>query len=77
MYSLREQYQCIGIRPKKVTLVSGNAGDEKKLHPGGHKFIFFNQFSRDILFSSLVYFDFFDSSFLVVCFVFFVVFVVF
>ena len=70
MYSLREQYQCIGIRPKKVTLVSGNAGDEKKLHPGGHKFIFFNQFSRDILFSSLVYFDFFDSSFLFVCFVF-------
>ena len=26
---------------KKNTLVSGNAGDEKNLHPGGRKFIFF------------------------------------
>ena len=24
---------------KKNTLVSGNAGDEKNLHPGGRKFI--------------------------------------
>ena len=24
----------------KNTFVSGNAGDEKILHPGGHKFIF-------------------------------------
>ena len=24
----------------KNTLVSGNASDEKNLHPGGHKFIF-------------------------------------
>ena len=30
---------------KKNTLVSGNAGDEKNLHPGGRKFIFFNQFN--------------------------------
>ena len=36
------------------TLVSGNAGDEKNLHPGGRRFIFFNRFSGDILFSSLV-----------------------
>ena len=40
MYSLREQYHCIGMRPKKITLVSGNVGDGKKLHPGGNKFIF-------------------------------------
>ena len=26
---------------KKNTLVSGNAGDEKNLHPGDRKFIFF------------------------------------
>ena len=36
--------------PKAKGLVSGNAGDEKNLHPGGLKFIF--RFSRDILFSS-------------------------
>ena len=30
---------------KKNTLVSGNADDEKNLHPGGRKFIFFNQFN--------------------------------
>ena len=30
------------MRPKKPKkLVSGNAGDEKNLHPGGHRFIFF------------------------------------
>ena len=28
-------------RPKTNTLVSGNTGDEKNLHPGGRKFIFF------------------------------------
>ena len=39
--------------PKKTTLVSGNATDEKNIHPGSGKFIFLNQFSRDILFSSL------------------------
>ena len=26
------------------TLVSGNAGNDKNLHPGGRKFIFFNNF---------------------------------
>ena len=26
---------------KKNTLVSGNPGDEKNLHPGGRKFIYF------------------------------------
>ena len=29
---------------KKYTLVSGNAGDEKNLHPGGRKFIFLINF---------------------------------
>ena len=42
------------LRPKKKALVSGNAGDEKNLHPGVRRFIFFNRFSGDILFSSLV-----------------------
>ena len=28
------------LRLKKITLVSGNAGDEKNLHPGGCKFMF-------------------------------------
>ena len=30
---------------KKNTLVSGNGGDEKNLHPSGCKFIFSNQFN--------------------------------
>ena len=29
------------IGPNKYTLLSGNAGDKKNLHPGGRKFIFF------------------------------------
>ena len=34
------------LRPKKKnTLVSGNAGDEKNLHPGGREFIYFDQFN--------------------------------
>ena len=37
----------------KITLVPGK---EKNLHPGGHKYIFLNQFSGDILFSSLASF---------------------
>ena len=53
-----------GITPKKNTLVSGNAGDEKNLHPD--QIYFFSQFSGDILFSSLVSFTFF-----VFCFFFF------
>ena len=43
---------------KNKTLVSGNAGDKKNLHPGGHKFGFLSRFSGDIIFSSLVYFAF-------------------
>ena len=50
---------------KKNALVSGNAGDEKNLHPDGRKLIFLNWFSGDIFFSSLVYFTFFV--FLFVC----------
>ena len=49
---------------KKNTLVSGNADDEKNLHPD--QIYFFSQFSGDILFSSLVSFTFF-----VFCFFFF------
>ena len=33
-------------KKKKITHVSGH---EKNLHPGGHKLIFFNQFSGDTL----------------------------
>ena len=43
---------------KKKILVSGNAGDEKNLHPGSCNF-FLNLFSGDIIFSSLVSFSFF------------------
>ena len=53
------------FRPKKITLVSGNADDKKNLHPGGRKFIFFNRFSGDLLFTSLFSFSFFDSCFFV------------
>ena len=55
---------------KKNSLVYRNAGDEKCLHPGSHKLIFLNQFSGDILFSSLASFAFFVflfSFFLLVC----------
>ena len=38
---------------EKNTLISGNAGDEKNLHPGGRNFIFFNQFNG--YFSNKVY----------------------
>ena len=31
-------------KKKKKTLVSGNAGDEKNLHPGSRKFIFLIDF---------------------------------
>ena len=53
-----------GAKEKKEnTLVSGNVGDVKNLHPSGHKFIFLNRFSGDILFSFLVSFAFFDYCF--------------
>ena len=45
---------------KKITHVSGN---EKNLPLSCRKLLFFNQFSGDILFSSLVSFAFFDSCF--------------
>ena len=52
-----------GQKTKKKALVS-----EKNLHPGGRKFIFFNRFSGDILYSFLVSFAFFVFlSFLFVC----------
>ena len=57
---------------KNNTLVSGNAGDKKNLPPGGHKFGFLSRFSRDIIFSSLVYFAFLILVFfVVVCLMFF------
>ena len=54
----RECFRSNEIRPKKKnTLVSGNSGDEKNLHPRGRNF--FYPFSGDILFSSLAFFAFF------------------
>ena len=47
----------------KNTLVSGNAGDEKNLHLRGQKKYFFNRFSGDVTFSSLICFAFFYSFF--------------
>ena len=38
------------LKAKKITLVSESAGDEKNLHPGCRKFIFFNPFSGDFFF---------------------------
>ena len=52
---------------QEKTLVSRNAGDKKNLHPGSHKFTCFNQFSGNIIFSSLV-----SLAFLYSCFFFFV-----
>ena len=49
--------QSSKIRPKKKEkkiLVSGNAGDEKNLHPGGRKVIFLIDFPE--IFSFLLYF---------------------
>ena len=56
-----------GQKKNKKTLVSGNVGDVKNLPPGGRKFIFFNRFSGDVLFSSLVSFVFFYYCFFFVC----------
>ena len=55
-------------KKKKITHVSGH---EKNLHPGGHKLIFFNQFSGDIFLSSLVSFAFLILVFFFVCLMFF------
>ena len=54
----------IGKAKENNTLVSGNTGDKKNLHPDGRIYLFFTQFSGDILFSSLVSFAFFYSGFL-------------
>ena len=43
---------------QKKNIVSGNAGDEKNLHPGSHKFLYIYRISKNILFSSLVSFAF-------------------
>ena len=58
----------IGLGQINNTLVSGNAGDKKNLHSGDRNFICFNQFSGDVIFSSLVSFAFFGSFFSAVCF---------
>ena len=50
---------------KKKSLVSGNAGDEKNLHPGSRKFIFLSIFRRYSLFF-FNFFCFFYSCFLFV-----------
>ena len=47
-------------KKKKNTLVSGNAGDEKNLQPGGCDIVF-NRFSGGNIFFSLLSFDFFYS----------------
>ena len=54
-------------KAKRDTIVSGNAGDEKNLPLGGHRFIFFNRFSGDVLFSSLVLVLFLYSCFFFAC----------
>ena len=56
---------------KNNTLLSGNAGDEKNLNSGGRNFFSFDRCSRDILFSSLASFAFFDSCFFFCCCLFF------
>ena len=48
-----------GQKNPQKNLVSGNAGYKDNLYVGCGKFIFFNQFSGDIFFSSLVSFVFF------------------
>ena len=63
-------FQFTSVRPKsKILLFSEMRVDEKNLHPGDRKFIFFNRFSGYIFFSSLVSFDFFCILFflLLVC----------
>ena len=52
-------YHSSLITQALITLVSGNAGDEKNLHHSRPQIYFFNRFSGYILFSSLVSFAFF------------------
>ena len=62
--SIRTFKVGIVLRPKKNTLVSGNAGMTRKIFSQAAAiFFFFYRFSGDILFSSVVSFAFFDSCF--------------
>ena len=61
-------WNCLDKLGQKNILVSTIAGDEKNLHLGSRKFIFYNRFSGDIIFSSLVSFAFFILVFVVVVF---------
>ena len=47
------------IQGQKKPLVSGNVGEKKNLLPSDRKFVFFNGFSGDILFSLIVSLSFF------------------
>ena len=61
-------FQFTSVMPKsKILLFSEMRVDEKNLHPGGRKFFFFNRFSGEIFFSSLVSFDFFCILFFFFC----------
>ena len=66
IYLIRQSTQIADIQSgqKINALVSANGGDEKNLHPGGRK-CFFNRFSGDIHFSSLVSFAFLCPCFFV------------
>ena len=59
------------VRPKK-TLISGHAGEEKNLHPGGRKFIIWAIFRRYSIFFfsflSFLYSFFVFVFFLLICF---------
>ena len=65
MYALREpsslHTKCFCLGQNKILLFP------KNFHPGSRKFIFLNQISDDILFSSSVSYAFFDSCLLFVC----------
>ena len=53
-------YLLANVRPKQKYCCFGKCGDEKNFHPGGRKFIFFNQFSVSIFRRySLLFFSFF------------------
>ena len=51
------------IQGQKKPLVSGNVGEKRNLHSGDRKFVFFNGFSGDILFSLIVSLSCFYSYF--------------
>ena len=66
IFSQNIDFQALTCIFWQKNTVSRNAGEEKKFHPSSRQFSFFNRFSKDIIFSSLISFAFLCILFVVV-----------